>query len=81
MPKPLKIKKEDLNRVFIETNKSGFTIWIKEKDGRQHWLVDGSTVLEDGIIALGQADMYEHQTKVLEEYADRGRCVIFTRKK
>jgi len=48
--------KEDLKRIRIETSEEGFSIWITErkKGGNvTHWLLDGSTLLEDGSINMG----------------------------
>lgn len=75
-----KIKKENRKRMFIDVQKNGFTLWIKEPDGRQHWLIDGSTVLTDGIVSVGDLKQYMHGTKVVEDYAERGTCVVIVDK-
>lgn len=66
MQKRKPITKKMLSKIQIEQTRNGFTVWIVEKEGTRHWLIDGSTVLQDGVVFLGQTDCWKHSA-VYEE--------------
>lgn len=57
--------KSKLKRMGLEitTCDTGFTVWVKEKvKGIKrksiHWIIDASTIMNDGEIRFGQNNMY-----------------------
>ena len=36
----------------IEVDDTGFVLWITEENGDKHWLIDGSTVKDCGIMSI-----------------------------
>ena len=59
----------DLESLRVEITEKGFTLWVTEKykdkddkvQEREHWLLDGSLIKEDGVIRIGNADVWEMQ--------------------
>lgn len=48
-----KLTSKELQRIRVDVQKKGFTIWIKDTDaGIEHWLIDGSLVKCDGEIRI-----------------------------
>jgi len=77
MKKLIPISSGNIKRLTIETDNDGFSLWIKEPKGSCHWLVDGSTVLTDGVINLGHCKgihkhiaVYNKTTKEIEIVED-----------
>jgi hypothetical protein len=61
------IKKKYLKNIEIEVDNDGFAIWIKEKDGTRHWLLDGSYLKQNGIIRMGQHYLYRFHAVVKDD--------------
>lgn len=62
-----RIKEKDLSKVHVESNKSGFTVWIsdpKSPIGR-HWLLDASCLYEDGQFRVAEhIDTYAFNVQI-----------------
>ncbi len=79
----MKLRKKDLKRIKIDVTDRGFTVWVKEKmmiNGTpkmvNHWLLDGSLLLEGGDISISVADMY----RIHPEY-DKDNSIIRIKRK
>jgi len=80
----MKIAKKDLKNIEVEVNEDGgFTVWITEKkkvDGvkrtSRYWLIDGSTLMDDGEISLGHN---YHTHKVNARYSKKKNSIKITR--
>lgn len=67
----IKVAKKDLKNIEVKVNKNGgFTVWILEKkkvNGKmitcRHWIIDGSSIKEDGEIKLGSPDIWKINAK------------------
>lgn len=69
------ITKKMAKTLEIQVSDTGFTVWIR--DGKiQHWVLDGSCLLKDGIVRLGCKDFYKHGA----EYDEALNEVRITRK-
>tara|TARA_R110000796_G_scaffold84997_1_gene184818 strand:+ start:493 stop:753 length:261 start_codon:yes stop_codon:yes gene_type:complete len=80
----MKVSKKDLKNITVEVNKDGgFTVWVLEKkkvNGKtimsRHWIIDGSTIMEDGIVDLGRNN---HIHKVNAKYTKKNNSIKITR--
>ena len=69
--KKLKVAKNDLKNIKVEVNKhGGFTVWVEEdikENGKiktcRHWILDASTIKEDGAIRLNSPDIWKINAK------------------
>jgi hypothetical protein len=80
----MEISFKDLKNIEITTYNSGFTVWVKEKvkiDKKyktvKHWIVDGSCLMDDGEIRLGENGNW----KINAEYNSESKSICITRKK
>tara|TARA_R110002074_G_scaffold388035_1_gene570440 strand:+ start:91 stop:333 length:243 start_codon:yes stop_codon:yes gene_type:complete len=79
----MKIAKRDLKNIEVDVNEDGgFTVWILEKKkvkGKmktmRHWIVDGSSIKEDGEIRLGSNDVW----KINAKYSEKDNSINVTR--
>ena len=44
--------KELKDSIRIAINKNGVTIWMKEKNGQEHWILDASEIKNNGTIHI-----------------------------
>lgn len=63
-----KFSKRDLARLVLEHTKNGFVLWIREENGTNHWVIDGSTLLDEGCITIGDEVKEYRFTAEYSEY-------------
>ena len=54
-----KFKESIGNRLLLEQDENGFTLWVQDPSGTRHWLIEGSDVFNNGIIDIANDDTSE----------------------
>lgn len=68
MSKRKTITKAMAKQLEVEVTRTGFTVWMREGPKVRHWVLDGSDMVNDGIVRLSHSDIWKHRAEFEEEH-------------